>query len=354
MRSVLRKFVKIFLLLSVFGIAAEISLRVAWPQVFPIYEQGMLTPDPVLGYTLTPNFVGNLQRADFRVGIRINGQGLRGTELRPRTDSTVRILCLGDSMTMGWGVEVEDAFPALLENRLQARYQNRDIQVINAGIPFFGTIDEVAFLRQRIDEFEPDVVVVQFNAVDDFEQNRAPAPERRVFEDGMLRAVPEFEWSRGPGWLTVLNRLKHRSHLLGLMSETTGQWLMRANMLSSLESVTSDFFSAGEAETANALLTQIAMLADQAEASTLLVYAPEKMQVLAQPGKELRAAQLVRETAESVGAAFVDITPASVAYSDIEALFSKAQGHWTVAGHQLITAQLFREIVDKRLVEQTR
>ncbi len=343
-----------FLLLAVIAVAAELLLRFNWPQIFPIYEPGMLSPHPVLGHALTPNFKGSLSRTDFRIDVHINGQGLRGPDLRARTKTTVSILCLGDSMTWGWGVAADKAFPAVLGSKLQTHYAGIDIRMINAGIPFSGTIDEVAFLKSRIAEFEPDIVILQFNAVDDFEQNRAPSHERQKFDDGMLRSTPEFEWSRGPVWLTLLNRAKHRSHLVRLLSETAGQALMRANMLSPLESVSSNFFSGEEAETAKQLLTEVAALATQANANTLFVYAPEKMQVLAKPATELRAAELVREVAESVGAGYVDLTPASVARNNIEAQFSKAEGYWTVSGHQMIASQLFQEIVDKRLIDESR
>lgn len=354
MRPFVRKIGKLTLLLACVAVAAEVLLRLAWPQIFPIYERGMLSPDPVLGHVLTPNFNGTLSRIDFKIDVHINKDGLRGPELQPRTDSAVRILCLGDSMTWGWGVTEEQVFPALLGQQLQERYPDTDIQMINAGVPFYGTIDEVALLKHRIVEFDPDIVVLPFNAVDDFEQNRLPAVERQVFEDGIIRYLPDNEWKREPAWVAWLNRAKHTSHLLRLVSEFVGQALMRANMLSSLESVSSNFFNDDEAETATQLLTEIAMLSKQAGASTVFMYAPEKMQALAKPSEELRAARLVREVAESVDTAFVDLTPASVAQGNVETLFSKAEGYWAVSGHQMIALLLFDEIVNEQLITTAR
>lgn len=42
------------------------------------------------------------------------------------------ILCLGDSLTEGYGVKSEEAWPSLLEQELKQKYA--DIKVINAGI----------------------------------------------------------------------------------------------------------------------------------------------------------------------------------------------------------------------------
>jgi hypothetical protein len=353
-RPFVKKICQLTLLLVVAAVTAEVILRLAWPQIYPIYERGMLSPDPVLGHVLTPNFDGTLSRVDFKIDVRINQDGLRGPELRPRTDSAVRILCLGDSMTWGWGVTDDQVYTALLGRQLQTRYPDTDIQMINAGVPFYGTIDEVALLRHRIDEFDPDIVILTFNAVDDFEQNRRPSIERQVFEDGIVGYVPDYEWAKGPAWTTLLNRAKHYSHLLRLLSETVGRILMRADILSSLESVSSNFFNDNEAETARRLLTEIAVLSELRGAGVVLMYAPEKMQVLAKPSAELRAARLVRETAESVSAAFVDLTPASVAHGDVETLFSKAEGWWTVSGHRMIASLLFDEIVNEQLISTVR
>lgn len=328
----------------------EAILRVAWPQVHPIHPRGMLSPDPVLGHVLTPNFEGTLSRVDFEIDFRINARGLRGADLHPRSESSVRILFLGDSTTWGWGVEAGQAYPALLGERLQARYPDTDIQVLNAGVPFYGTIDEVAFLKHRVAELDPDIVVLQFNAVDDFEQNRRPSIERQVFDEGIIRYVPDYEWTRGPAWTIWLNRVKHHSHLLRLISENTGRVLMRAGWLSSLESVSSEYFDCEQAKTARRLLAEVASISNRHGAHVVFLFAPEKMQVLAKPSTELRAARLVREVAESADAGFVDLTPGSVAQDDVESLFSKAEGWWTVAGHRMIASLLLDEIIAEQLM----
>jgi hypothetical protein len=55
-----------------------------------------------------------------------------------------------------------------------------------------------------------------------------------------------------------------------------------------------------------------------------------------------------------VDTAFVDLTPASVAQGDVETLFSKTEGYWTVSGHQMIALLLFDEIVNEQLITTAR
>src|SRR5260221_1861338 len=55
------------------------------------------------------------------VTIQSNNMGLRGTDIPiPKPTNTTRILFLGDSFTMGWGVSQEDAYPAVIQTFMNA------------------------------------------------------------------------------------------------------------------------------------------------------------------------------------------------------------------------------------------
>jgi len=94
--------------------------------------------------------------------VRVNEHGLRGPSFSARAAPGVqRILALGDSVTFGMGLPVEEAFPALLARDLGARYE-----VLNAGVEGYNTEAELAFLRQRGLALGPEAVVVGFNLND--------------------------------------------------------------------------------------------------------------------------------------------------------------------------------------------
>ncbi|HWE36295.1 MAG TPA: GDSL-type esterase/lipase family protein, partial [Isosphaeraceae bacterium] len=88
---------------------------------------------------------------------KINGAGLRGAE--PETPKRrTRVLCLGDSVTFGYapGVTDDATYPADLARRLDpARFE-----VINGGMPAFGSLDCLDFLLYKGLALEPDVVVI--------------------------------------------------------------------------------------------------------------------------------------------------------------------------------------------------
>ena len=91
-------------------------------------ELKTLSPDPALGHEHQPSMSAVLQS----VSIRTNRFGLRGDEVAPERGERRRILFLGSSITLGWGVNEQDTVVARLQKKF--RDQNADVEVLNAGI----------------------------------------------------------------------------------------------------------------------------------------------------------------------------------------------------------------------------
>lgn len=81
-------------------------------------------------------------------------------------DGATRVLILGDSLTAGFGLEQDEAFPAQLEDWLNARGHN--IDVINAGVSGDTTTGGRARLAWVLDgqPAPPDLVVVALGGND--------------------------------------------------------------------------------------------------------------------------------------------------------------------------------------------
>lgn len=85
------------------------------------------------------------------------------------------VLCLGDSLTEGYGVAPEQAWPSLLERRLR-RGGYPEARVLNAGISGSTTASAVSRLRWQL-RAGPDVVILELGGNDglrglDLEQTR--------------------------------------------------------------------------------------------------------------------------------------------------------------------------------------
>jgi acyl-CoA thioesterase-1 len=75
-----------------------------------------------------------------------------------------RILCLGDSLTEGYGVELEVAFPARLERRLK-ELGHADVRVINAGISGATSASAVSRLKWQL-RVPPEIMILALGAND--------------------------------------------------------------------------------------------------------------------------------------------------------------------------------------------
>jgi len=115
--------------------------------------------DPVLGQRLKRSFRCERETPDFTMRFSSNSLGWRGPE--PAT-SRADVVFLGDSFTMGYGVDDGREFPQLLARAL-------GVPVVNMGLGGTGQGRWPRMLRGDARAFEPRVVVLQLcsNDVED-------------------------------------------------------------------------------------------------------------------------------------------------------------------------------------------
>ncbi len=344
------------LLLALAGVMAALliaegALAIMNPEALRPHPPGMYTLDRDVGYVLTPSFEGHFKRAEFNTHITVGELGLRGGDPSPRGHNALRILCLGDSFTFGYGVAEEETWPVLLQHRLASRYPNCDIDVLNAGVPGYGTDEELEFLKSRGNLLDPDLVIVQFFAGNDFVDNRSPARATHKLQDGILYIVDGRGAQSQPLWLRANNWLKTRSHVVSVVSEHLGYLTMRAGLLAALEKPSSEHFTEAEAAVATELLVKIASVADGLGARTLFLFVPEKMQVLSGGEARVRAAGVVETAAAASSAPWVDLTSIFKKRDDRFDLFFGGDAHWTPLGNRVAAEVLAQRIVDLGLVQ---
>lgn len=123
-------------------------------------------PEPGAGYTLMkPN-----QHYEWQnISVDINSHGLRGHETTyEKPPSTFRILNLGDSIAMGWGVREEDTYGRQLETILNENTDsNFRFEVINAGVPGWNLDNALAYLQAEGLKYQPDLVVLDVTIAND-------------------------------------------------------------------------------------------------------------------------------------------------------------------------------------------
>tara|TARA_B110000503_G_scaffold113778_1_gene170865 strand:+ start:5108 stop:5746 length:639 start_codon:yes stop_codon:yes gene_type:complete len=79
---------------------------------------------------------------------------------------TNTLLVMGDSLSAGYGMSLEEAWPALLQDRLTNSDTNDQWQVINASVSGETTEGGVRRLPGLLDQFEPQWVLLELGAND--------------------------------------------------------------------------------------------------------------------------------------------------------------------------------------------
>ncbi|OGG20693.1 hypothetical protein A3D03_00085 [Candidatus Gottesmanbacteria bacterium RIFCSPHIGHO2_02_FULL_40_13] len=99
------------------------------------------------------------------ITIITNSLGYRYSEIGEKKQDEYRILVLGDSITFGDYLNVENTYPYYLERFLHeklAKKNNKlDVKVINAGVGAIGIENELAILSETGLSIKPDLILLQ-------------------------------------------------------------------------------------------------------------------------------------------------------------------------------------------------
>jgi hypothetical protein len=98
---------------------------------------------------------------EFSCSYVINDQGFRDRHYGKKAGSTYRILCVGDSFTLGHGVSRDEAYPKALEALLAAHSLNKRVEVINGAQGAYGVWQQIILLQEKGFALEPDLVILQ-------------------------------------------------------------------------------------------------------------------------------------------------------------------------------------------------
>jgi lysophospholipase L1-like esterase len=200
--------------LSVFFVTAEVILRI-------------IVPDSAPGTT-------------YGKAVEENADGFRDRDyIIPKPANTYRILVLGDSFTWGIGLTLEETLPKQLEKRLIGASVNKNIEVINASIPGFNTVQELLLLKEKGLKYDPDMVLLIYN-LNDIEF--LPQLASKNYDE--TKIVPKVEADRGEDVTKVfkdrgirgfIRWFEVRSKFVFFLVPRVGSLLRQMGLLTSVE-----------------------------------------------------------------------------------------------------------------------
>ena len=189
-------------------------------QVADAKQSGIFEGDPLLLWRLKPN----LDHAvwDFTV-LSTNSDHLRSEEsskqLQPKQPGTIRIVCLGDSVTFGFRVPVvwPDKpteydpgwlpYPMLIEKELRAANPGRTIEVITMAVPGYTSHQGLAWLRRDINKLKPDLLTVSFGWND---ASMSDVPDREAIQTNWSAVATRWLIDHSQAFAHATRRLRAR------------------------------------------------------------------------------------------------------------------------------------------------
>lgn len=132
------------------------------------------------------------------VDVSLNSLGNRGPE-RPleKPASTKRVLILGSSITMGWGVPYEKVFSTVTEELLNTEEPfgpEVRFEMANAGIGNYNTHFQYELFKEQYPKLKPDMVVLHYFLSD--VQPRGMGRDNPILKHSYLAAFFFDRWSR--------------------------------------------------------------------------------------------------------------------------------------------------------------
>lgn len=275
--------------------------------------------------------------------VRINSLGLRGPEpLVPKPTDTMRILILGDDVIFASDTIEGQTSAQRLGQQLRALGMHEP-EVINGGLPGYCPLLSLLFLRDRLQQLDPDVVVLNFDS-SDVADDRRWRRSVRYSEDGQLvvDVSPEESQTESsstfPGWIAeseICRRIIRWGTPPGRqqMFDRIGDSGLDLHVRHALEPVHE--------------LAQIARKNGIRFVLTLTLRTPEGA-----AGHE-RSRRILAAFANEHAIEFCDFVDAfNTARNGGKALFSK-QSMLTPAGHEVVAVQLAHQLMPHRRLRAT-
>ncbi len=207
---------------------AEAGLRLFFPQ--PLAERygspaaggPLVAIDPELGWTLRKNVSGVTSDEAWQADLATNALGFRDVNHGEKTAGVTRVVVLGDSFVFGSGVKQDEPV-----TRRLAALLGPSFEVINLGVPGYGTDQALLTLRRWAPRLSPDIVLAGFFWNDVMENASAemygmPKPRFALAGDSLALLPP----GEAPGRSAARRldaALGARSHLWSLVSRAFGR-----------------------------------------------------------------------------------------------------------------------------------
>ena len=298
-------------------------------------------------WRLRPGARGFVRTPEFATEVRVSQAGTRGPELTDKLPGELRLISVGDSMTLALQVSEEQTFQARIAAALST--PSRPVEIVNGGVDSHGTQASTRQARRLVEELDGDGILLTFFLGNDLVDN-----QRRPTRGGTMPRQPtvsplarvSFLWT----YVEVLRAARRAAADPGVTSRYRAElsaFTAAGPSAEALRSTRKALRELGELGEELGVPVWVALAppafavhVERAPATMALAELDEAVLDLGGPG---------RAVADEVpdGVEVVDLGPPLLAAADAPLYFT-FDGHWTPAGHQVV-GQALADFLEPRL-----
>jgi lysophospholipase L1-like esterase len=132
--------------------------------------------------------------------VKINSYGFRDYEYSfEKPENVIRIACIGDSNTFGFGVELEESWPKILEKELNKNNKNKNIkyEVLNFGVPGYGLEQYIENIKEKAINYNPDIIIIGLSSDDFLTAQDSVTINKKVYSENIKRQdILEYKYNK--------------------------------------------------------------------------------------------------------------------------------------------------------------
>jgi hypothetical protein len=231
---------------------------------------------------------------------------------------TYRIVLLGASNDMGWGVKNDETYENLVEDNLNSRVPDARYsryEILNLSVAADTILQKVLRLEQEGFEFQPDAVIFSVTAVDE------------QFAASYLRKALIQGIGPSPGYREFVESVVRRAHVNGKMPDVMIERRLQPYA----------------AELCRWSFQRFAQQCAQRGVRPIVMYRPAGADF---SGLESSTRSKILGIVRNAGLEVIDLSPAFDSVADRSSLvLAKWDDHTTAQGHRLLADELYKRLV---------
>lgn len=245
-----------------------------------------------------------------------------------------RILCYGDSQTMGapWVGGMQNSFPKMLQKKLLKAYPKKKIQVINMGVSGYSSYQGLLFFRNIGLLYNPDCVIIGLG-----------------FHDAGASFAPDKEITSDKPWVKSLRSVLYKSQIYLMIRKK----ILEKRSLDRKEDNRPVFNRVSKEDYRNNLKTFLVM-GKEKDIKMLFLTIPQ----MSEEGT-LHAdyVDVMRKASEEFNTPLIDAAKAmkKIPLKDQEEYFVQDKVHFNIKGNEFMSDIIFEKIkpiIEKELKQQ--